>query len=184
MQKSFREILGLPIREKLSRGLIGRVENLIIDPTNGEIVAFFTRKDKKLLLPTVDISKISGDIVWVENPEALATPDEIIRITEVIKMNTPIFGNRVFTVSRQFLGEVVNFRFETNGWVLTKFDVAKKILGIPTAQKLINSSQIVRIKQNEITVRDAVVKVREKKVSEKKVTNLAPAVLKTNKSGN
>lgn len=185
MQKSFREILGLPIREKLSRGLLGRVGELVVNPTNGEVIAFFTRKDKKLLLPTVDISKISSDTVWVESPEALATPDEIIRIAEVIKMNTPIFTNKVFTVSRQFLGEVVDFRFETNGWVLTKIDVAKKILGIPTAQKLINSSQIVRIKSNEITVRDAVVKVREKKVMEKEATvNLTPATLKIDESGN
>lgn len=179
MQKSFREILGLPIREKLSHGLLGRVEQLIVNPLNGEIVAFFTRKDHKLLLPTVDVVRVSTDAVWVENPEALAAPDEIIRIAEVIKMNTPIFGNRVFTVSRQFLGEVIDFRFETNGWVLTKIDVAKRILGIPTSQKLINSSQIVRIKSNEITVRDAVVQVREKKIADKEVApNLAPAALK------
>ncbi len=184
MQKSFREILGLPIREKLSRGLLGRVENLIVNPVNGEVVAFFTRKDKKLILPTVDISRVSADTIWVENPEALATPDEIIRIAEVIKMNTPIFANKVFTVSRQYLGEVVDFRFETNGWVLTKIDVAKKILGIPTSQKLINSSQIVRIKPNEITVRDAVVVIREKKVAEKEATNLTPAALKIDESGN
>ncbi|MFA6457966.1 MAG: hypothetical protein WCV72_01070 [Patescibacteria group bacterium] len=180
MQKSFREILGLPIREKLSHGLLGRVEQLIVNPLNGEIVAFFTRKDHKLLLPTIDVARISADAVWVENPEALATPDEIIRIAEVIKLNAPIFGNRVFTVSRQFLGEVIDFRFETNGWVLTKIDVAKRILGIPTAQKLINSSQIVRIKSNEITVRDAVVQVREKKNADKEIVpNLAPATLKT-----
>ena len=179
MQKSFREIVGLPIREKLSRGLIGRVDELVVNPQNGEILAFFTRKDKRLLLPTVDIAKVTADTIWVENPEALATPDEIIRIAEVIKLNTPIFTNRVFTVSRQFLGEVVDFRFETNGWVLTKLEVAKKILGIPTAQKLINSSQIVRIKPNEITVRDAVVRVHEKKISEQEAAqNLTPAALK------
>lgn len=178
MQKSFREILGLPIREKLSRGLIGKVSEFVINPVNGEVLAFFTRRDKKLLLPAVDIARVSADAIWVENPEALAAPDEIIRIADVIKLNTSIFGNRVFTVSRQFLGEVIDFRFETNGWVLTKIEVAKKILGIPTAQKLINSSQIVRIKPNEITVRDAVIKIREKKAAEKEpAANLTPATL-------
>lgn len=185
MQKSFREILGLPIREKLSRGLVGRVGELVVNPANGEVLALFARKDKRLLLPTVDVAKVAKDTVWVENPEALATPDEIIRIAEVIKLNTSIFGNRVFTVSRQFLGEVIDFRFETNGWVLTKIDVAKKILGIPTSQKLINASQIVRIKPNEITVRDAVVKVRAKKAEEKETTaNLTPATLKIDERGN
>ncbi|MFH0776048.1 MAG: PRC-barrel domain-containing protein [Patescibacteria group bacterium] len=178
MQKSFREVVGLPIRDRLSQGLLGRVADIIVNPTNGEVLALFTRRDKKLILPVVDIVKISADAVWVESPEALATPSEIIRIAEIIKLNIPIFTNKVFTVSRQFLGEVIDFRFETSGWVLTKIEVAKKILGIPTAQKLINSSQIVRIKSNEITVRDAVVLVREKKIAEKEVAqNLTPAAL-------
>jgi uncharacterized protein YrrD len=179
MQKSFREFLGLPIRERLSKGLVGKVDDFVINPVNGEIPAFFTRRDKRLLLPTVDVSKLTGEVVWVENPEALATPDEIIRISEVIKLNTPIFTNKVFTVSRQYLGEVIDFRFETNGWILTKIEVAKKILGIPTQTKLINSSQIVRIKSNEITVRDAVVKVKVAKLKVKEAApNLTPAALK------
>jgi len=180
MQKNFRELLGTPIREKLSKGLIGKVCDFVVNPANGEILAFFARKDKKLLLPTVDISQVSAETVWVEDPEALATPDEIVRIAEVIKLNTPIFTNKVFTVSRNYLGEVIDFRFEMNGWILTKIEVAKKILGIPTQAKLINSSQIVRIKSNEITVRDVVVKVTAKKIreTEKTALNLTPAALK------
>lgn len=180
MQKSFRGFLGIPIRDRLNKGLLGRVGDFVVNPANGEILAFFTRRDRKLLLPVADVSKVAGETMWVENPEALATPDEIIRIAEIIKLNTPIFGNRVFTVSRQFLGEVVDFRFETNGWVLMKINVAKKILGIPTEKKLINSSQIVQIKPSEITVRDAVARARTKKLREKGVAvNLAPATFKT-----
>ncbi|MFH1546551.1 MAG: hypothetical protein ABIE14_04190 [Patescibacteria group bacterium] len=185
MQKSFREFLGIPIRDQLSKGLLGRVGDFVVNPANGEISAIFTRRDKQLLLPIADISKVSADTIWVENPDALATPDEIIRIAEIIKLDTPIFGNRVFTVSRRFLGAVVDFRFETNGWMLTKIDVAKKILGISTEKKLINSSQIVRIKSNEITVRDAVVCARGKKLREKKMAvNFAPAALKIDERGN
>ena len=180
MQKSFREFLGIPIRDRLNKGLLGKVGDFIVNPANGEVLAFFTRRDRRLLLPTVDVSKVVGGTVWVENPEALATPDEIIRISEIIKLNIPIFGNKVFTVSRQYLGEVVDFRLETNGWVLTKINVAKKILVVSTEKKLVNSSQIVRIKSNEITVRDAVVRACEKNLREKKiVTNFAPATFKT-----
>ena len=179
MQKNFRKFLGMPIRERLSKGLIGRVGDFIVNPANGEVVAFFTRRDKKLLLPTVDVFKVTAEVVWVENSDALATPDEIIRVAEIIKLNIPILRNKVFTVSRSYLGEVIDFRFETNGWILTKIEVAKRILGIPTERKLINSSQIIRIKSNEITVRDAVVKVSGKKLREKEIAlNLTHATLK------
>lgn len=178
MQKNFREFLGMPIKERLSKGLVGKVDDFVINPANGEILAFYARRDHRLLLPTVDVFRIAGDTVWVENPEALATPDEIIRISEVIKLNTPVFRNKVFTVSRQYLGEVIDFRFETKGWVLTKLEVAKKILGIPTQTKLINASQIVRIKSNEITVRDAVVKVKAAHLQKEVMPNLTPATLR------
>jgi uncharacterized protein YrrD len=180
MQKNFREFLGAPIREKLSKGLVGKVEDFVINPNNGEILAFFAKKNRCLLLPTIDVSKITSGVIWVDNPEALAAPDEIIRISEVIERNTPIFKNKVFTVSRQYLGEVIDFRFEVNGWILTKIKVAKKILGIPSQVKLINSSQIIQIKSNEIIVRDAVVKVKAKvsKMREAEIMpNLTPATL-------
>ena len=129
----------MPIRERLSKGLIGRVGDFVINPVNGEVSAFFARGDRKLLLPTVDVFKVTVEAVWVEDPEALAAPDEIIRIAEIIRLNIPVLKNKVFTVSRNYLGEVVDFYFETNGWILTKVEVAKRILGIPTERKLINS---------------------------------------------
>ena len=181
MQKSYREFLGLPIRDRFNKRLIGKVSDLVINPVNGEIVALFTRRDRQVLLPTVDIERIASDTVWVESLEALAMSNDIVRIDEIIRLNTPIFSNKVFTVSRQYLGEVIDFRFETNGWVLTKLDVAKKILGIPTEKKLINSSQIVRIKPNEITVRDAVVKVKARAEKRRaKMPDLAGAAFKIN----
>lgn len=180
MQKSYREFVGTPIRDRLSKALLGKVSDLVVSPVNGEVVALFTRKDKRWLLPTVDVYKVVADTVWVENAEALAAPDDIVRIADVIKLNIPIFGNKVFTVGRQYLGEVVDFRFETNGWVLAKIEVAKRILTIPTQQKLINASQIVRIKASEITVRDAVVQARVRATQEQaEAPDLANAALKT-----
>jgi len=178
MQKSFREFLGTPICDRLNKGLLGKVSDLIVNPVDGEVLAFFIRRDKKLLLPTVDVLKVASGVIWVDDPEALVVPDEIIRIADVLKLNTPVFSNKVFTVSRQYLGEVVDFRFETNGWILTKIDVAKKILGIATEKKLINATQIVRIKPNEITVRDAVVKIGSAKEKKNELTSsFAPAAL-------
>jgi len=175
VQKSYRDFLGAPIRDRFTRGLVGQVSGFVINPANGEIVAFFAHRNHKLLLPTTDILRVATGVVWIENTEAFAAVDEIVRIHDIIKINIPIFGSKVFTVSRQYLGEVVNFQFETNGWVLTKLDVAKKILTISTERKLINSSQIVRIKPTEITVRDAVVRVRAKKANNAIAPDLANA---------
>lgn len=162
MLLSFREFLGTPIRDRLTKGLLGRVADLIVNPANGEILALYARADRKLLVPTVDVVRVASGEVWVDSPEALAEPSEIIRIADIIAQKTAIYGNKVFTVSRTHLGSVTDYQFETNGWVLMRFEVAKKILGIPTEKKLISATQIVQIKPTEITVRDAVVDVREK----------------------
>jgi uncharacterized protein YrrD len=179
MQKSYREFLGLPIRDRLTKGFLGKVYDLIVNPADGEVVAIFTTRDRSMLLPTVDISRVANGVVWVENAEALATPDEIIRIADILRLNVKIIDNKVFTVSRQYLGEVLDFRFETNGWVLTKLDLAKRILSIPTERKLINSSQIVRIQTKEITVRDAVVEVKAAATNRDSLPDLSTAAFKT-----
>lgn len=183
MQKTYRDFTGVPIRERLTKRLLGRANDFVVNPANGEVVAIFARRDRTVLLPTTDILRVSGGVIWVEHREALAAPDEIIRIGEIIRLHTPILGNKVFTVGRQYLGEVINFHFETNGWVLTRIEVAKKILTIPTARKLINSSQIVRIKPTEITVRDTVVKVRARRAdqSESAESDLSAATFKAQK---
>ena len=178
MQKSFREFIGLPIRERLNKTFLGKAYDLVVNPADGEILAIFTNRERSILLPTVDISRIANDVIWVESVEALATPDEIIRIADVLRLHTPIIDNKVFTVSRQYLGEVLDFRFEMNGWVLTKLDVAKRILSIPTERKLINSSQIVRIQSKEITVRDAVVEVKAAANKREAIPDLSTAAFK------
>ncbi len=129
MKKSFRELLGLPIRDQLNRGMLGQVGGFVINPANGEIVALLARRDGRLILPTTDIAKVSSDTIWVDDPEALATPDEIIRIADIIKLNVPITQNKVFTVSRNYLGEVMIFSstrevgFSARSRSLKKFSV-------------------------------------------------------------
>ncbi len=162
MQVFYRDFLGTEIRDKLGKNLLGRVTSCIVNPANGEVVAFHTRRDQRELLPTVDIVRYVKGTLWVETPEALAEHDEIVRINEIAQLKTPISGTKVFTVSRTYLGEVIDYQFETAGWVLTRLAVAKKILGVATDKKLINSAQIVRISPTEITVRDAAVRVKEK----------------------
>lgn len=182
MQKSYREFIGTPIRDRLTKSLLGRVVELVINPADGEILALSLKHDGSILLPTVDIARVTAEEVWVENSEKLAVADEIVRIAEVVKLHVPIYKNRVFTVSRQHLGEVIDFCFDTNHWILSKIEVAKKILHIPTEKKLISSSQIVRIKSSEITVRDAVIQAPVKaktKTREIVEADLTPATFKT-----
>lgn len=157
MKKSLREIFGAPIRDRLTRGLLGRVHGAVVSPTNGEVVALHAAPGGKLILPTSEISRYAAGEIWLETPESLALPSEIIRIDEVMRGDTPILGQKVFTVSRRHLGAVLDYEVETNGWIVTKLAVAKRILGIPTEQKLIDTRQVVRITSSEITVQDAAV---------------------------
>ena len=155
MKCFLKDFLGAAIRDKYTRQVIGRMDKPIINPTNGEIIAFFVGTNRQLILPTVDIQRFAKGDVWVESMEAICPPSDIVRIAAVIEQHVAIIGNRVTTVSRQRLGQVIDIEFETNGWIIIKLDVAKKILNIPTERKLIDTRQIVRITKSEITVQDA-----------------------------
>jgi uncharacterized protein YrrD len=158
MRLTYRELIGLPIRDRHAKGLLGRVTDLVINSDDGKVLALFVGSGKKLIVPTVDVVRMTREELFVEGHEALATPADIVRIDEVIQLGVPLLKNRVFTLSRQFLGSVIELEIETNGWVVAKLEVAKLVLNIPTQKKLIDASDIIRITKSEITVQDALVK--------------------------
>lgn len=162
MRLSYREIIGLPIRDRATKGLLGRVADIVVNPDDGKVLALFTNAARSLIVPTVDVLRMTREEIFVEDHEALTPPEHIVRIQEVVQTRVAILKNRVFTLSRQFLGTVIEFEIETNGWVVAKIEVAKTILNIPTQKKLIDAREIVRITKNEITVQDAVVKITSK----------------------
>lgn len=164
MLKTLRGIVGLPIRETGTKKVCGFVRDLIINPANGALIAVAAKAQAKIILPIQDVQKLNKSAVWIEDCESLTAPTEIVRVAEVLKLKVPIFNNRVFTVSRQFLGQVIDFEFQTKGFILTKIEVAKKILGIPTNRKIISTKQIIQIKSSEITVQDALVRAQKRRL--------------------
>lgn len=175
MLQTFRKTLGLPIREVIQKNVFGIVRDIIVNPNNGLILALAVAPGQKVL-PVQDIQKITRKAILVADQEALAEPGDIVRIAEVLRLQTPILRNKVFTVSGQFLGRVIDFEFQTKGMLLTKINVAKKFLFFKLESKIISQQQIITIKPTKIIVRDAKIPaaaVLSKKDSQLKLVNAA-----------
>lgn len=149
---------GRAVRDRASRGLLGRVTGLLIHPETGAVLAIFAHASRRLLVQPADVLRLDRETVWVAHPDAVVATAEIVRVQQVLAAQIPLIGNRVFTVSRVNLGDVLDTEIDTKTWQLTQLRVGKKVLGVTTREKLIAAREIVQIKKTEVTVRDATVK--------------------------
>ena len=78
-----------------------------------------------------------------------------------------IINNKVVTQSGQLLGRVVDFEIDTSNQSIIKYYTHEDLLGFLKEPLIIDSNQVVEIKDNKIIVEDSVI---PQKISEKKTT--------------
>ncbi|MBU4369857.1 PRC-barrel domain-containing protein [Patescibacteria group bacterium] len=80
-----------------------------------------------------------------------------------------IIGNKVFSQSGSYLGRVVDFRINISGQNIVQYYVSEDFFGLIKKPLIINTSQVIEIKEDKIIVDDAT--VSEKTTSKKKVAS-------------
>jgi len=145
--------------------LVGLVEELIMNPDNGELAGLIIREGfgKKSLktLGAKDILGISSEFYLVPNYETLGEMDEIVRLKEIMDREIKITGNKVYTVSGTYLGRVFDYTIDLRDFKLSRIYVGARVLGAFGSQHIIASKQIVSIEKEGITVEDVFVKSRK-----------------------
>jgi len=68
-----------------------------------------------------------------------------------------IIGNKVVSQSGQHLGRVVDFEINSNNQSIIKYYTQEDLLGRLKEPLIIEASQVIEIKEDEIVVKDALV---------------------------
>lgn len=170
MNKFASELVKKPVlvKQAIQSGegaLVGMVEELIINPENGELAGFIVRegfgKNSLKTLGAKDVLGISSDFYLIPNYETLGEMDEIVRLKNILDKNIKVTGNKVCTVSGTYLGRVFDFTIDLRHFMISRIYVAGRILGGFGKQHIIDYKQIISIEKDKITVDDAFVKVKK-----------------------
>lgn len=158
MRARFSRVLGLPVQESESGGVLGTIGGIVLHPDTGVVEAFTVRVSagmfahRDLLLLPMDILHW-GLRMTVRDGDVLALPEDIVRLQPLLTGNRPVLGQRMVTESGRALGRCSDLQFSTRDFRL-EWLFPKRLLrwGIP-----VPASQILEVRSDAIIVRDAAV---------------------------
>jgi sporulation protein YlmC with PRC-barrel domain len=112
-------------------GSVASVVSPIINPDNLKIEGFYCQdrfsKDHLVLL-TKDIRDTAPNGYFVNDHEVLSQPEELIRLKRVLEINFNPLGKQVITTSKNKVGKVTDYAYDTNSMYILKIYVSQSIL--------------------------------------------------------
>lgn len=155
MKRLFSDILGKSVYCREVPGIVARVFDLILDPTNGTLVALSVHPSMARVVGVRDVLSWYPQIV-IRDTDSITEPEEILRIRDVLTHGyAPFFGNTVVNEAGEVLGKVHDYLINIDTGILVNIMVAKSFLGLVNYQgRVIPWGDIVRVEPEQIVVKD------------------------------
>jgi uncharacterized protein YrrD len=151
-------LLNRPILSLRSGGPVAWVAAPIINPNNLKLEGFYcndTIDKKRLILLYQDIRELSKQGFIIDDHDVLAHPGDLVRLKNVLELNFELLKKPVVTVSKDKIGKVSDYAFETDTMYIQKLYVSRSILrNIASGSLSIDRSQIVEITNNKIIINE------------------------------
>ncbi|MBQ3353092.1 hypothetical protein IJG89_01970 [Candidatus Saccharibacteria bacterium] len=171
------KLLDTPILSLQTGTPIGYVSKIIINPDNLKVIAF--NVDGSLStnsgMNTLDISSIREYSTYgfvVDSEEELVAEDDIIRISEVLKLNFDLVGLRVETKKGSKLGKITDYTLTSDDFTVQQLIVKRPaIKSIIDPELTISRQEIVEITDYKIVIKDEEKTIKKKAEEEEFVPN-------------
>jgi sporulation protein YlmC with PRC-barrel domain len=153
MQKLFSHLLGTEIINSQNGKRIARLNDLIIDPENGKILAIVINPNKNLIISVLDIVKW-GKSININDPHSIIDGFEILKVKKIEEDEIKVLNSTVKTEDGKTIGNVQDYYIETDIGNLSKIITSKKFLFINFDERIIDIKDIVEIKKDLIIIKD------------------------------
>lgn len=130
----------------------------IINQDNLKIEGFFCNeysKKEPVILLYQDIRDILPQGIVVDDYDALSDPAELVRLKNVLDREFTLVGKPVETLSKDKVGKVTDYAFETTTMFIQKLYVSRSLLKNLTSGSLsIDRTQIHEITAKKVIIND------------------------------
>ena len=150
-------LLEVPVMGLQTGGELAKTQKAIIDPARLEILAYQLHGpllgDDATLLRIADVREFSDIGIIVDSSDEFVSPDDIIKLGEIYKLNFHLDGMQVMDEEKTKLGKIVGYTIDTNGFLVQQISVKRPLLKrLNDTELLIHRSQIIEINDNGIVV--------------------------------
>ncbi len=155
-------LINAPVMGLQTGGELARISRPIIDPHTLTVVAYEVTGPlldvHPSLLRIADVREFSDIGVIVDSSDEFVAPEDIIKLSDIYKLNFTPEGMTVVDEKHHKLGKVSGYTLETGGFVIQQLNVKRPLLkSLNDAELLIHRTQITEITDREIIVRSQAV---------------------------
>jgi sporulation protein YlmC with PRC-barrel domain len=137
---------------------IAEITSPIINPDNLKIEGFYCHENKskkQLVLLYQDIRDVLPQGMVVNDFDALTEPEELVRLQKVLEMGFDLIGKPVETVSKEKIGKVSDYAFETTTMYIQKLYVSRSLLkSFGSGNLSIDRSQVHEITPKRVIINE------------------------------
>lgn len=137
---------------------IAGITSPIINPDNLKIEGFYCTEysEKQLtVLLYQDIREILPQGIVVNDFDALSDPSELVRLKKILDMDFDLIGKPVYTVSKEKVGKVNDYAFETSTMYIQKIYVSRSLFkSLTTGNLSVDRNQIHEITPKKVIIND------------------------------
>lgn len=156
-------ILNVPIMSLQTGTELARTQTPIIDPRELKIVAFYCQGSSLDINPAIlnveDIREVSGLGFIVDDADVLMSPDDLVRLKQILGYNFVLDGKHVIEENGRKIGKVANYTVDTKSFFIMQLHAQPGLLNAwDTAEVLIGRTQIIEVTDTSVIVRSAVVR--------------------------
>ncbi len=151
-------VIGKPVLSLRTGSPIAEVISAIINPNNLKIEGFYCQDNidrRELILLYQDIRDVLPQGLVVNDHEVLSSPEDLIRLQNILQLNFELIGKPVQTVSHEKVGKVTDYAFEASSMYIQKLYVSQSILkNLTTGNLSIDRSTVHEITPKRIIINE------------------------------
>jgi uncharacterized protein YrrD len=158
----------VPIMSLQTGAQIAHTGEFVVDPRQLKVVAFYCEGPRLDVTPAIlnvsDIREIGSLGIIVDSADVIMSPDDLVRLREVLDYNFKLEGKKVKTESGTKLGTVANFTLDSTTLYVVKLHVRPGVWrSLMSSEVIIDRQQIVQVTDDEVLVKDANIRDEAKK---------------------
>lgn len=168
---------GCPVLSLHVGGKIAEVTGLIVDPHQLKVVGFQLMGpelggENGTILQTKDIREFSELGMVIDSIDELVNPGEVIKLDKILDLDFDLNGKKVVSKKGSRIGKVINYTINSANFMVQQFLVQRPMMkSFLDPELLIGRSEVVKVDDEKVVVKDEADKIRKKGMREDFVPN-------------
>ena len=170
-------LIGTPVLSMQATAQIAAVDSVIVDPNSLKIIAFalgggVVGKSPAYILDSKSIREYSRYGIVIDTIEELVEPSDVIKISEVLKLNFNLVGLKVETKKGSQLGKVSDFTVTDDNFTVQQIIVKRPLIkSLVDPELTIPRKEIIEINDYKVIIKDEEKVIKEKAEKEDFIPN-------------